>query len=69
MKNMNRIILAAAIILSMAVISSCGPGGHQPSANDVIHNFNTTAETADEPETSADAETGDSEDTETEENQ
>ena len=57
MKNMNRIILAAAIILSMAVISSCGPGGHQPSANDVIHNFNTTAET------------GDSEDTETEENQ
>ena len=57
MKDMIRIILSAAIIVSMLVVSSCGPGGHQPSANDVIHNFNTTAETEDVPETAEEAET------------
>ena len=46
------IIIAAAAALLAAALSSCGPSGHQPSANDVIHNFNTTAETEDAPETS-----------------
>ncbi|MCR5263369.1 MAG: hypothetical protein K6D94_05810 [Clostridiales bacterium] len=52
MKNIIRIIFAAALVMSMLAVSSCGPGGHQPSANDVIHNFNTTAETEEAPETS-----------------
>ena len=60
-----RHVICAAICVLMLASSSCGPGGHQPSANDVIHNFNTTAESEEAPETTG-TETDPSEEQETE---